>query len=106
MGIWAAFFGFMFATGFIGAKHPGSDPAVWEKACAAGHTKGCQVLAQTLDVQCQHNSASGCFTLGTLLGGGKRLFENESQTKTLKLVETRPLASGIIILIYHPAEHE
>ena len=73
MGIWVAFFGFMFATGFIGGKHPGSDPAVWERACAAGHTKGCQVLAQTLDVQCQHNSANGCFTLGTLLSGGKGL---------------------------------
>jgi hypothetical protein len=73
MGIWAAFFGFMFATGFIGGKHPGSDPAVWEKACSAGSEKGCRVLAQTLDVQCQHNTASGCFTLGVLLSGGKGL---------------------------------
>jgi TPR repeat protein len=73
MGIWVAFFGFMFATGFIGAKHPGSDPALWERACEAGHAKGCQVLAQTLDVQCQHNSAGGCFSLGTLLIGGKGL---------------------------------
>jgi len=73
MAIWAAFFGFMFATGFIGAKHPGSDPAVWEKACAAGSAKGCRVLAQTLDVQCQHNSPNGCFTLGMLLSGGRGL---------------------------------
>ena len=73
MAIWAAFFGFMFATGFIGGKHPGSDPAVWERACASGSVKGCRVLAQTLDVQCQHNSANGCFTLGMLLSGGKGL---------------------------------
>ncbi|HEY4361140.1 MAG TPA: hypothetical protein VGN17_09235 [Bryobacteraceae bacterium] len=73
MGIWVALFAFMFGTGFIGAKHPGSDPAVWEQACQAGHTKGCRVLAQTLDVQCQHSVASGCFNLGTLLSDGKRL---------------------------------
>jgi Sel1 repeat len=71
MGIWVALFGFMFFTGFIGGKHPGSDPAVWEKACQAGHAKGCEVLARTLDVQCQQNSAQGCFELGRLLSGGK-----------------------------------
>jgi dihydrofolate reductase len=41
-----------------------------------------------------------------VLGSGKKLFENENQTKTLKLVETKPLASGIVILTYHPAERE
>ena len=76
MAIWVALFGFMFATGFIGGKHPGSEPAVWEKACAAGHTKGCEVLSRILDVQCQQNSASGCFTLGMLLSDGKRLPRN------------------------------
>jgi hypothetical protein len=76
MAIWVALFGFMFATGFIGGKHPGSEPAVWEKACAAGHTKGCEVLSRILDVQCQQNSASSCFTLGMLLSDGKRLPRN------------------------------
>ena len=73
MGIWVAFFGFMFATGFLGGKHPGSDPAFWQKACDTGHTDACKVLARTLDVQCQHNSAGGCFTLGMLLSDGKKL---------------------------------
>ncbi len=73
MGIWVALFGLMFFTGFLGGKHPGSDPAVWERACDAGRTRGCRVLAQTLDVQCQRNLASGCFNLGTLLSGGKGL---------------------------------
>jgi hypothetical protein len=73
MGIWVTLFGFMFLTGFVGGKHPGSDSAFWQKACDAGRTRGCQVLAQTLDVQCQRNSASGCFTLGTLLDGGRGL---------------------------------
>jgi len=76
MAIWAALFGFMFATGFIGGKHPGSDAAVWQKACDAGHTKGCEVLSRILDVQCQQNSASSCFTLGMLLSDGKRLARN------------------------------
>jgi dihydrofolate reductase len=39
-----------------------------------------------------------------VLGSGKRLFENENQTKTLKLVETKPFASGIVVLTYHPAQ--
>jgi TPR repeat protein len=73
MGIWVALFGFMIFTGFLGGKHPGSDPAFWAKACGEGRTKACRVEAQTLDVQCQHNSATGCFTLGTLLSDGKGL---------------------------------
>lgn len=73
MGIWVALFGFLFVTGFLGGKHPGSDPAFWQKACEAGHPEACRVLARTLDVQCQHNSAGGCFTLGMLLSDGKRL---------------------------------
>ena len=41
-----------------------------------------------------------------VVGGGKQLFENEDQTKTLKLVEAKPFMSGIVILTYHPAERE
>jgi TPR repeat protein len=73
MGIWVAFFGSMAFTGYLGGKHPGSDPAFWAKACDAGRQKACHVLARTLDVQCQHNSARGCFTLGVLLSDGKGL---------------------------------
>jgi TPR repeat protein len=76
MGIWVAFFGFMVFTGFFSAKHPGTDPAVWERACSAGQARACDVLARTLDVQCQHNSARGCFALGTLLSDGKELPRN------------------------------
>lgn len=76
MGIWVAFFAFMISTGFLSAKHPGSDPAVWEKACSAGNARGCDVLARTLDVECQHNSANGCFSLGVLLNNGKGLPRN------------------------------
>jgi dihydrofolate reductase len=41
-----------------------------------------------------------------VVGGGKKLFENETQTTSLTLVEAKPLASGIVILTYHPAERE
>jgi len=71
MGIWAALFGTLLFTGFLGGKQPGSDPAFWERACGAGRAEACRVEARTLDAQCQNNSASGCFTLGTLLGSGK-----------------------------------
>jgi dihydrofolate reductase len=39
-----------------------------------------------------------------VLGSGKRLFQDENQTKTLKLVETKPFASGIVVLTYRPAQ--
>jgi TPR repeat protein len=73
MGIWVVFFGCMIATGYLGRTHPGTNPALWEKACTAGNTRSCGVLARTLDVQCQHNSANGCFSLGMLLSGGQGL---------------------------------
>ena len=73
MGIWVGLFGVMTFTGFLGGKHPGSEPAFWAKACDAGKTQACHVLARTLDVECQHNSANGCFTLGVLLNEGKGL---------------------------------
>ena len=73
MGIWMAFFAFMVVTGFLGGKHPGTDSAFWEKACADGNGRPCEVLARTLDLQCQHNSVDSCFNLGTLLNDGKKL---------------------------------
>jgi hypothetical protein len=76
MGIWVALFSFMMLTGFIGGKHPGTDAALWERACADGNSRSCDVMARILDVQCQHNSANDCFSLGTLLADGKRLPRN------------------------------
>jgi hypothetical protein len=73
MGIWVALFAFMVGTGFIGGKHPGSDPAFWQQACDAKGGQACHVLARTLDLNCQHNSARDCFALGVLLNNGKGL---------------------------------
>jgi dihydrofolate reductase len=41
-----------------------------------------------------------------VLGSGKRLFREGSDTKTLRLVETKPFSSGVVILTYHPAAKE
>jgi len=76
MGLWVAFFSFMVLTGFLGATHPGTDPALWERACGTVGGRPCEVMARILDVQCQHNSADGCFRLATLLSDGKRLPRN------------------------------
>jgi dihydrofolate reductase len=37
-----------------------------------------------------------------VLGKGKRLFMDGSDTNTLRLVEVKPVGSGVLILIYHP----
>ena len=55
-------------------KAPGQRPRLLGKSLRRrGARNPAEVLARTLDVQCQHNSASGCFSLGTLLSGGKGL---------------------------------
>src|SRR5713226_3946064 len=41
-----------------------------------------------------------------VLGGGKRLFRDGSATKVLRLVETKPFSSGIVILTYQPDRTE
>jgi dihydrofolate reductase len=38
-----------------------------------------------------------------ILGKGKRLFTQTSNLLTLKLVESKPVGKGILILTYHPA---
>jgi dihydrofolate reductase len=40
-----------------------------------------------------------------VLGGGTRLFENSSDKANLKLLQTRPLESGVVILHYAPADN-
>ena len=38
-----------------------------------------------------------------VLSSGKRLFPEESEKKTLRLVESTPFPSGVVLLIYQPA---
>ncbi len=41
-----------------------------------------------------------------VLGSGKRLFREGSETKVLKLVETKTFSSGVVVLTYQPAGKE
>lgn len=41
-----------------------------------------------------------------VLGGGKRLFQDGTARKLLKLADTRTFATGIVVLTYHPGEKE
>jgi dihydrofolate reductase len=41
-----------------------------------------------------------------VLGGGKRLFPDESAKTTLRLVDSMPTSTGIVILTYHPARND
>ena len=60
--------------GLYRRKAPGQRPRrLGKKPARRGTREAAEVLAHILDVQCQHNSASGCFTLGTLLSDGKGL---------------------------------
>ena len=38
-----------------------------------------------------------------VLGSGKRVFRDGGEKKTLKLVETKTFASGVVVLSYEPA---
>jgi dihydrofolate reductase len=39
-----------------------------------------------------------------VLGSGKRLFRDGSNTTALRLVETKTFSSGVVLLSYQPAE--
>jgi dihydrofolate reductase len=41
-----------------------------------------------------------------VLGSGKRLFRDGSNTTALRLVEAKPFSSGVVLLSYRPAEQE
>ena len=41
-----------------------------------------------------------------VVGSGKRLFKDGSDTKVLRLVETKTFGSGVVVLIYQPAGKE
>ena len=56
MGIWAALFAGMCATGCMGGRHPGANPEFWQKACASGRQDACETWTRTMAVDCQHGS--------------------------------------------------
>jgi dihydrofolate reductase len=41
-----------------------------------------------------------------VVGGGKRLFGDAGETRGMRLVDTKPLGSGVVVLTYEPARDE
>jgi dihydrofolate reductase len=41
-----------------------------------------------------------------LVGGGKRLFDEEAETKPLELVDSKTFSTGVLYLTYRPARNE
>ena len=71
MAVWIALFAVMITTGFVGGRHPGSDPAFWQKACESGKRDACQTWVRTMNINCQHGSGLACLTLGVLWNEGR-----------------------------------
>ncbi len=73
MGIWAALFGVMFATGFVGHTHPGQTVSFWRTACAEHRVRACWAYSRALNVSCRSNSAEACLESGEALSEGRLL---------------------------------
>ncbi|MDQ1468588.1 MAG: hypothetical protein QOJ99_68 [Bryobacterales bacterium] len=71
MAVWIALFSMMWTTGFVGARHPGSDPQFWLQACREGRRNACRTWIHTASIMCQYDSATACFQLGTELNEGR-----------------------------------
>jgi len=67
MGVWAAAFVAMSASGYLGDKHPGQFLPFWQKACAADTRSACQDLYFLEDTYCEDGSGYACNELGILL---------------------------------------
>ena len=67
MSVWAAAFGAMSATGYLGDNHPGQYLPFWQQACAANTRTACEDLYFQQDGYCEAGSPWACNELGILL---------------------------------------
>jgi hypothetical protein len=67
MGVWAAAFTAMSASGYLGDKHPGQFTPFWEQACAADRRDACLNLYFLHDGYCADGSAWSCNEVGIML---------------------------------------
>jgi hypothetical protein len=67
MGVYAAAFAAMSASGYLGDKHPGQWTPFWEQACAADKRDACLNLYFLHDGYCADGSAWACNETGILL---------------------------------------
>ena len=67
IGVWAAAFIAMSATGYLGDRHPGQWTPFWQQACAADRRNACLNLYFLQDGFCEDGSGWACNELGILL---------------------------------------
>ena len=67
MGVWAAAFVAMSASGHLGDKHPGQWTPFWDQACAADRRDACLNLYFLHEGFCADGSAWSCNEVGILL---------------------------------------
>jgi hypothetical protein len=67
MGVWAAAFVAMTASGYLGDKHPGQWTPFWERACADDTRDACLNLYFLQEGYCADGSAWACNEVGILL---------------------------------------
>ncbi|HEY1309205.1 MAG TPA: hypothetical protein VGF24_36950 [Vicinamibacterales bacterium] len=67
IGVWAAAFIAMSATGYLGDRHPGQWTPFWQQACAADRRDACLNLYFLQDGFCEDGSGWACNELGILL---------------------------------------
>jgi hypothetical protein len=67
MGVWAAAFAAMSASGYLGDKHPGQWTPFWEQACAADRPEACLNLYYLKEINCEDGSGWGCNEIGIML---------------------------------------
>jgi hypothetical protein len=67
IGVWAAAFCAMSASGYLGDEHPGQWLPFWQKACAAGARTACEDAYFLEDGYCEDGSGWACNELGILL---------------------------------------
>jgi TPR repeat protein len=79
MAVWISLFAFMFGTGFVEGRHPGSNPDFWRRACEEGRRNACETWTRTLKVSCQHGSGGACATLGSLWKDGRVVAQDSSE---------------------------
>jgi hypothetical protein len=67
IGVWAAAFVAMSASGYLGDHHPGQYLPFWQNACAAGARSACEDLYFLEDGYCEAGSGWSCNEVGILL---------------------------------------
>jgi TPR repeat protein len=70
MGIWVAFFIWMYASDFLGPGHPGHATSFWEQACDRGLRNACRDLTAIHNDECQDGDARTCVFLSDGLRSG------------------------------------